>query len=205
MKGLVLWLLSGLSLVVVSQAQYRPKWPSPYVQREIFVLNLEDGYFGCQVNESTDFLQLFELSKLCDGIPQCFQGSDEVSLELKCTDRSEYRTRLGPSWPSCLLALVSSGPLVCSIQITAIPKCQSAPTESVWTTCATVMTVSVAKDVTFRTKTSANTDRAMCSLIALIRWAAIIVPVFLVMTATASHVMVCIATNCSTNYDDISI
>lgn len=85
-------LLSSLFLTLLvtnSHAQYRPNWPSPYVQREIFVLNLEDGYFGCQVNESTDFLQLFELSKLCDGVPQCFQGSDEVSLELKCSDRSE--------------------------------------------------------------------------------------------------------------------
>jgi hypothetical protein len=88
-KGLVLWLFIAVCLTSLSHAQYRPKWPSPYVQREIFLLNLEDGYFGCQVNESTDFLQLFELSKLCDGIPQCFQGSDEVSLELKCTDRSE--------------------------------------------------------------------------------------------------------------------
>ena len=94
MKGLVLWLLTASCLVCLSQAQYRPKWPSPYVQREIFLLNLEDGYFGCQVNESTDFLQLFELSKLCDGIPQCFQGSDEVSLELKCTDRSEFSNQL---------------------------------------------------------------------------------------------------------------
>lgn len=74
--------------------QYRPKWPSPYLQREIFLLNLEDGYFGCQVNESTDFLQLFELSKLCDGTPQCFLGSDELSLELKCTDRSEANWHL---------------------------------------------------------------------------------------------------------------
>ena len=93
-KGLVLWLLTALSFVCISQAQYRPRWPSPYVQREIFLLNLEDGYFGCQVNESTDFLQLFELSKLCDGIPQCFQGSDEVSLELKCTDRSEFSVHI---------------------------------------------------------------------------------------------------------------
>lgn len=71
-------------------AQYRPSYPSPYLQREIFVLNLEDGFFGCQVNESVDILQLFELSKLCDGIPQCFLGSDEVANELKCTDRSKY-------------------------------------------------------------------------------------------------------------------
>ena len=79
-----------LSLLSTScLAQYRPNWASLYVKREIFVLNLEDGYFGCQVNESTDFLQLFELSKLCDGVPQCFQGSDEVDSELKCTDRSK--------------------------------------------------------------------------------------------------------------------
>lgn len=76
-------------LIVGTNAQYRPSWPSPLLQREIFVLNLEDGYFGCQVNESTDFLQLFELSKLCDGIPQCFQASDEDPQALKCTDRSE--------------------------------------------------------------------------------------------------------------------
>ncbi|KAK4876467.1 hypothetical protein RN001_012889 [Aquatica leii] len=56
------------------------------IKREIFFLNLEDGYFGCQVNESTDVLQLFELSKLCDGTPNCFLGSDELRNELKCTD-----------------------------------------------------------------------------------------------------------------------
>ncbi|CAG9834182.1 unnamed protein product [Diabrotica balteata] len=56
------------------------------IRREVFFLNLEDGYFGCQVNESTDVLQLFELSKLCDGTPNCFLGSDELTKELKCTD-----------------------------------------------------------------------------------------------------------------------
>lgn len=52
---------------------------------EVFFLNLEDGYFGCQVNESTDYLQLYELSKLCDGRQDCFLGSDELNKELKCT------------------------------------------------------------------------------------------------------------------------
>lgn len=70
-------------------AQYKPQWPDPLMAREIFVLNLEDGYYGCQVNESADFLQLFELSQLCDGTAQCFRGSDEVSDQLKCTDRSK--------------------------------------------------------------------------------------------------------------------
>jgi hypothetical protein len=55
------------------------------IKREIFFLNLEDGYFGCQVNDSRDVLQLYELSKLCDGAPDCFMGSDELRKELKCS------------------------------------------------------------------------------------------------------------------------
>lgn len=59
------------------------------IKREIFFLNLEDGYFGCQVNESTDVLQLYELSKLCDGTPNCYLGSDELRKELKCTGKCQ--------------------------------------------------------------------------------------------------------------------
>ncbi|KAK6638396.1 hypothetical protein RUM44_008825 [Polyplax serrata] len=55
------------------------------IKREIFFLNLEDGYFGCQVNESTDVLQLYEISRLCDGSKDCYLGSDELQKELKCT------------------------------------------------------------------------------------------------------------------------
>lgn len=80
------------------EAQYKPQWPSKSLQQEIFLLNLEDGYFGCQVNESQDFLQLFELSKLCDGTPQCFQGTDELARELKCTDRNHCH----PQMPKCV-------------------------------------------------------------------------------------------------------
>lgn len=58
------------------------------IRKEIFFLNLEDGYFGCQVNESTDVLQLYEISRICDGTPDCYRGSDELRRELKCT--SEY-------------------------------------------------------------------------------------------------------------------
>ncbi|KYQ55690.1 hypothetical protein ALC60_05441 [Trachymyrmex zeteki] len=54
-------------------------------KREVFFLNLEDGYFGCQVNESTDVLQLLELSKLCDHRVDCYQGVDEQRNKLKCT------------------------------------------------------------------------------------------------------------------------
>ena len=57
------------------------------IKREIFFLNLEDGYFGCQVNESTDVLQLYEVSKLCDGHRDCFRGSDELRTELKCSSK----------------------------------------------------------------------------------------------------------------------
>nr|XP_029713788.1 fibrillin-1-like [Aedes albopictus] len=56
------------------------------LKHEVFFLNLEDGYFGCQVNESTDYLQLYELSKLCDGTSDCYMGSDELRNKLKCTN-----------------------------------------------------------------------------------------------------------------------
>jgi hypothetical protein len=65
--------------------------PAPASSRarpEVFFLHLEDGYFGCQVNESIDVLQLYDVSKLCDGIPDCFLGSDENRAKLKCTGTS---------------------------------------------------------------------------------------------------------------------
>lgn len=91
-------LIIFLNNVNTVKSQYRPKWPSPIVQREIFFLNLEDGYFGCQLNESTDYLQLFDLSQLCDNKPNCFKGSDELSAELKCSDRN----RCHPNKPKCV-------------------------------------------------------------------------------------------------------
>ena len=45
------------------------------------------GFFGCQVNASVDILQLFEISKLCDGTPNCYLGSDESNKKLKCTSK----------------------------------------------------------------------------------------------------------------------
>ena len=56
-------------------------------RKEVFFVKLEDGFFGCQVNASVDVLQLFEISKLCDGQSQCWQGSDESNAELKCTSK----------------------------------------------------------------------------------------------------------------------
>lgn len=72
------------------------------IKREVFFLNLEDGYFGCQVNESTDVLQLFELSKLCDGTPNCFLGSDELAKELKCTGKNISFLSYTRSFAACL-------------------------------------------------------------------------------------------------------
>lgn len=79
----------GGRVLRAANAQYSPIWPSKSLQQEIFLLNLEDGYFGCQVNESQDFLQLFELSKLCDGQTQCYLGTDEMSTPLKCNNRDK--------------------------------------------------------------------------------------------------------------------
>ena len=57
----------------------RPQPPQPTTKhdlslprKEVFFVKLEDGFFGCQVNASVDVLQLFELSKLCDGQSQCW-------------------------------------------------------------------------------------------------------------------------------------
>ena len=41
-----------------------------------------------QVNASVDVLQLFEISKLCDGVQHCYQGSDEQHAKLKCTSKA---------------------------------------------------------------------------------------------------------------------
>ena len=56
-------------------------------KRETFFLNLEDGYFGCQVNESAEFLQIYDISRLCDDFVDCFLASDENKGKLKCTGK----------------------------------------------------------------------------------------------------------------------
>ena len=55
--------------------------------KEVFFVNLEEGFFGCQVNETADVLQIFKIKKLCDGVSDCFRGSDENSKELKCSSK----------------------------------------------------------------------------------------------------------------------
>jgi hypothetical protein len=51
--------------------------------QELFWLNLEEGYFACQFNSSEQFLKIFRLSRLCDGVSDCFQASDELRDYLK--------------------------------------------------------------------------------------------------------------------------
>merc|ERR1712008_507677 len=58
--------------------------------KEVFFVNLEEGFFGCQVNETADVLQIF--NKLCDGVSDCYRGSDENSKELKCSNNCLYTT-----------------------------------------------------------------------------------------------------------------
>ncbi len=53
--------------------------------KEVFWLNLDEGYFACQVNSSERYLKVFKLSRLCDGFEDCWRASDELADELKCS------------------------------------------------------------------------------------------------------------------------
>ena len=53
--------------------------------QEVFWLNFEEGYFACQVNASQKFLKLFRLSRLCDGLQDCYQGTDELRDTIQCS------------------------------------------------------------------------------------------------------------------------
>lgn len=74
------------SKVLVSSNQTSVRSRAP--RTEIFFLHLDEGYFGCQVNESADVLQIYDVSKLCDGVTDCFLGSDENRAKLKCSGKS---------------------------------------------------------------------------------------------------------------------
>ena len=77
-------------LIVRSQSHLFSQQPGRQVDlsevlptEELFWLNLEEGYFACQLNQSEKFLKIFKLSRLCDGKADCYQGSDELSEELR--------------------------------------------------------------------------------------------------------------------------
>ena len=93
---LLLTLVSSVSsvpvpqLIVRSQSELFSQQPGRQVDlskvlptQELFWLNLEEGYFACQLNQSEKFLKIFKISRLCDYKEDCWQGSDELYDELR--------------------------------------------------------------------------------------------------------------------------
>ena len=82
--------LPAPQLIVKSQSHLFSNQPGRQVDlsgvlptEELFWLNLEEGYFACQLNQSEKFLKIFKLSRLCDGKEDCYQGSDELREDLR--------------------------------------------------------------------------------------------------------------------------
>ena len=82
--------LPAPQLIVKSQSHLFSNQPGRQVDlsgvlptEELFWLNLEEGYFTCQLNQSEKFLKIFKLSRLCDGQEDCYQGSDELREDLR--------------------------------------------------------------------------------------------------------------------------
>ena len=71
---------------------------SKFSKKEVFFVNLEEGFFGCQVNETLEVLQIFKIEKLCDGISDCYLGSDENQKELKCSSKYLYYIIYSIKW-----------------------------------------------------------------------------------------------------------
>ena len=68
-----------------SSSSYPIILPKMKNSREVFVVNFELGFFACQLNASSDFLEVYSLSRLCDGIPDCFGGTDENRDYVPCS------------------------------------------------------------------------------------------------------------------------
>ena len=83
MECLVKILLWSTLVIWTTNGQFLSK----FSKKEVFFVNLEEGFFGCQVNETTDVLQIFKVEKLCDGKSDCYLGSDENQKELKCSSK----------------------------------------------------------------------------------------------------------------------
>ena len=82
-------------------------FPTKFSKKEVFFVNLEEGYFGCQVNETLEVLQIFKIEKLCDGTSDCYLGSDENQKELKCSSKYQFHFRY-----LCFLSLTVSRKMV---------------------------------------------------------------------------------------------
>ena len=79
-------------------------------------MNLEEGYFGCQVNETLEVLQIFKIEKLCDGTSDCYLGSDENQKELKCSSKYPFFTFVIVSFTLSLLIVLTHN-RKCSTQL----------------------------------------------------------------------------------------
>jgi len=84
--------LPSPQLIVKSQSNLFSNQPGRQVDLsdvlptdELFWLNLEEGYFACQLNESEKFLKIFRISRLCDYKEDCYKGSDELQKDLRCS------------------------------------------------------------------------------------------------------------------------
>ena len=59
------------------------------------VLNsaLPPSDFACgnQVNTSENYLKLFRISRLCDGVGDCHEASDELSEHLRCAGMEQIQ------------------------------------------------------------------------------------------------------------------
>ena len=82
--------LPSAQLIVKSQSNLFSKQPGRQIDlseilptEELFWLNLEEGYFACQLNQSEKFLKIFKISRLCDFKDDCYRGSDELYDELR--------------------------------------------------------------------------------------------------------------------------
>lgn len=75
--------------VVSASYAYGSSYPIklPKSSREIFVVNFELGFFACQLNASSDFLEVYSLSRLCDGTRDCFSGTDENRDYVPCSSK----------------------------------------------------------------------------------------------------------------------
>ena len=88
--------LPSPQLIVKSQSNLFSNQPGRQVDlsdilptEELFWLNLEEGYFACQLNESEKFLKIFRISRLCDYKEDCYKGSDELQKDLRCSSECD--------------------------------------------------------------------------------------------------------------------